>query len=171
MKTSSAGPKAKSVSSSGGLATRSKVFELALGEQLDHLEYGAYSDFADAYGVSHTWVGRMRDPADTIHVRASDIGRACQAVGSVQPINAALRRWRIGGHLHHVVPLPEVSTSVDLVMDGVTASAQISKAVATLVQALADNRIDGAEKAAIEAALVETHEQILALLAGVRGAR
>lgn len=170
MSQSSTRSKPESVSTARGLATRSKVFELALGDELDRLDYGAYSDFATAYGVSHTWVGRMRDPADTIHVRASDIGRACAIVQSVQPINVALRRHRIGGRLHHVVPLPEASPSADLIMDGVTASAHLSKAVASIVEALADNRIDRAEKAKVEAALVEAHEQILGLLAGVRGA-
>lgn len=160
-----------SVESDGGLATPSKLFEMALGEDLDAMPYGAYSDFAAAYNVSHTWVGRMRDPSDSIHVRASDMPRACAGVQSVRAANIVFGRTRIAGRLHHVVPLPEVVASSDLVMDGVTAAAQVSAAVAGLVVALSDSKLSPAERAASEAALVDAHEQILVLLAGVRGAR
>lgn len=156
-----------SVASEGGLATASKAFELALGHELDRLPYGAYQDFADAYGVSHTWVTRMRDPHDTIHVRASDAGRACAVAGSVEPINAVLRRVRIGGRRWHVVPAPEVTATEDLRLDSMELAGQAGAYVAAVGRALADGSLSHRERAELRQHLIEVRDQVEGLIAGL----
>lgn len=124
----------------------SKTFEVAISADLDKLPYGSFKAFGKSLRRSDTWVTRMRDPFDTTHIRASQVGRACQAVGSVAALNEVLAEVRIAGRRWHVVPMPEVVPARELVVEGVTASARVSSLVAELVGALGDGKIDAGER-------------------------
>lgn len=104
-----------------------KPFEVALARALDALPYGAQRQFAIGFGRSDTWVGRMRDPFDPIHVPASRSVRACQLVGTMEPLQALLDDTRVGGELWHVVPRVGPGTIGDLTRASMSASAEIGR--------------------------------------------
>ena len=166
------GARIPAVESHPGASTmHPKPFEHSIARHLDRLPYGAYKAFADGLDRSDTWVTRMRDPSDGMHIHASDAARACQLVGTVEPLNATLAGVRIAGRNWHVVPCPEHAAPEDLRLDAAQASASLARTVADLFAALADGRLDASERAEIERDLVSLHEEIGGLLAGVRGAK
>lgn len=155
-------PGLRAVESDGGLSTHGdKPFEVALARALDALPYGAQRQFARAFGRSDTWVGRMRDPWDGIHVRASDSVRACQLVGTVDPLQALLDDTRVGGRLWHLVPHVAAGTIGDLTRVSMSASAELGRYLGALVDATADGHLSADERAALDREL-EEHERTIA---------
>lgn len=161
----------RAVETRTAVSTPAKAFEMAVVRVLDVLPYGSQRTFARGMEVSDQWVSRMRDPFDPIHFAASKVPRACQLVGSVEPVNEMFEDVRVNGMLWHMVPRPERVAPDDLRLDAIEGSEAFGKYLADLARALKDNVLEEDEIDRIEPQLVALHEQIGAQLAAVRAAR
>jgi len=145
-----------------------KLFEAALLRQLGR-DGCAQKAFALHMGKSEAWVSRLKDAGDPTHIRASDVVRALQAVGSVEPLNELLRGERIGGRRHRVAPEPDVVPPEDLRLDAMELVGGIGIYIAALGRALADGDLGRGELAELDRHLVELERQVAAQHADIRG--
>lgn len=144
-----------------------KPFEAACGAVLFSLDMGANQAFAAALDKSPAWVSRMKDPSDPVHARASDVARACQALGTVRPLDMLFEGVRINGSEWRMQPVPEVAASEDLRLDSMQLAGAAGGYVAALGHALADGTLTRQERSELSGRLEVLREQVEALIAGL----
>lgn len=148
-----------------------KPFEATVARLLSRLPAGAGQAFANLLDVSAAWVSRMKDPGDPTHLRASRVADACQALGSLEPVDELFADVRINGHRWRMAPVPEVADSADLIFDSLELAGQAGAYVSAVGRALADGHIDPSEAAELDDKLAELEDQVASLRAGLRAAR
>lgn len=144
-----------------------KPFESACGAILFALDLGANQVFAAALDKSPAWVSRMKDPRDPMHLRASDVARACQALGTPRPVDQLFEGVRIDGSEWRMQRVPESETSTDIELDSMALAGQAGAYVAALGRALVDGQLSRTERAELRQHLVEVRDQVEALIAGL----
>lgn len=152
-------------------APAAKPFEASIGRILFKLDTGANQAFGNALGKSPAWVSRMKDPGDPTHLRASEVARACQSAGTVEPIDDLFNGVRIGGHEWRMQPVPEVVEADDMRLDAMELAGQAGAFIAAVGRALADGSLDRREAAELDQQLAEVEQQVASLRAAMRAAR
>lgn len=144
-----------------------KPFEAVVGRLLHTLDQGANQTFGAALDKSPAWVSRIKDPHDPTHIRASEVANVCQALGTVEPVDALFAGVRIGGFEWRMQPVPEISPAEDVRLDSMELAGAAGMYIATLGRALVDGTLSRVERVDLLAHLDNLREQVEALMAGL----
>ena len=150
-------------------AVYTKTVEVAIGVVLEGLPAGAKKLFAIRMGKSQTWVTRLIDPNDHIRLASSDIGKALNALGTPDPLNAELEGVKIGGAEHRVMPKPRRVKGGDIERASLRLQGSLGGYTSELVEALVDGQLSQAERASLRRVLGEHQRAVTDILLSLEG--
>lgn len=143
-----------------------KVVEPVLGRLAEKLHRG-HQILAGALGRSASWVSRMKDPtSEQYRVPKELLPQACQAVGSVEPVDELFKGVRIDGSEWRMGRVPESIAAADIQVRSMELAGQAGAYMQALVRRL-HGGLSRRERAELREYLTQLRAQVDALIAGL----